>query len=287
MKKLNVQMYSLGHDNNDPFIKSFETLASFGYTGVEFAGSNYDGLSVEDMKAALANAGLEAVSSHVQLAKMEEDIPYMAALGAKMIICPMHAFKGVDEAKRFAEMLNKYGKIAAEYGMKVGYHNHTQEFWPTEGKPVLDYVIENTDPALVGFQLDCGWCSCAGINPVDDINKFPGRFMAIHVKENNRAMGPEEPHSMDEPNGGRPPMKFDENGKPIFPPEFLAKMEERNKLNCATGEGIVDWKAVKAAADAQSTTGDILYIVEREANYGGLDRLTCLKADAAWCLANL
>ena len=143
MKKLNVQMYSLGHDNNDPFIKSFETLASFGYTGVEFAGSNYDGLSVEDMKAALANAGLEAVSSHVQLAKMEEDIPYMAALGAKMIICPMHAFKGVDEAKRFAEMLNKYGKIAAEYGMKVGYHNHTQEFWPTEGKPVLDYVIEN------------------------------------------------------------------------------------------------------------------------------------------------
>ena len=35
------------------------------------------------------------------------------------------------------------------------------------------------------------------------------------------------------------------------------------------GTGIVDWKAVKAAADAQRD--GVLYVVEREASYGGKD----------------
>lgn len=61
--------------------------------------------------------------------------------------------------------------------------------------------------------------------------------------------------------------------------------EERDKLNVAQGTGIVDWKAVKAAADAQRD--DVLYVVEREANYGGKDRITCLKEDIAWLKENL
>ena len=50
MEKLNVQMYSLGWGNTDPMPESFKKLAAMGYTGVEFAGSNYGGMSVEEMK---------------------------------------------------------------------------------------------------------------------------------------------------------------------------------------------------------------------------------------------
>ena len=53
MEKLNVQMYSLGWGNTDPMPESFKKLAAMGYTGVEFAGSNYGGMSVEEMKQAL------------------------------------------------------------------------------------------------------------------------------------------------------------------------------------------------------------------------------------------
>lgn len=285
MEKLNVQMYSLGWDNKDPMPESFKKLAAMGYSGVEFAGSNYGGMSVEEMKAALAEAGLEAVSSHVAMDKMEADIPYVAAIGGKMIVCPMHAFATKEEALEMAELLNKYGKIAKEHGLRIGYHNHTQEFYEADGKPLLDYVIENTDPDTVSFELDCGWCSCAGVNPVDYINKHAGRFMAIHVKENNKALGPEKPQSMHEAQE-HPRFELDADGKPIFPPEFLAKMEEHNKLNVPTGQGIVDWKAVKAAADAQ-WDGEVQYIVEREASYGEKDRLDCLAEDAAWLLKNL
>lgn len=37
--------------------------------------------------------------------------------------------------------------------------------------------------------------------------------------------------------------------------------EEHDKLNVPQGQGIVDWKAVKAAADAQCD--NVIYVVER------------------------
>jgi hypothetical protein len=62
-------------------------------------------------------------------------------------------------------------------------------------------------------------------------------------------------------------------------------MKERDKLNVPTGSGIVDWKAIKAAADAQRE--GVIYVVEREANYGDKDRISCLKEDVAWLKANV
>ena len=51
--------------------------------------------------------------------------------------------------------------------------------------------------------------------------------------------------------------------------------EEHDRLNVPQGTGIVDWKAVKAAADAQCD--DVIYVVEREASYNDpQDRVACL-----------
>lgn len=39
--------------------------------------------------------------------------------------------------------------------MKFGYHNHAHEFQKVEDKAVmLDYMIENTNPEYVFFQMD-------------------------------------------------------------------------------------------------------------------------------------
>ena len=62
-------------------------------------------------------------------------------------------------------------------------------------------------------------------------------------------------------------------------------MEEREKLYGPQGSGFVDWKAVKAAADAQRE--GVIYVVEREASYGGKGRIDCLKEDIAWLKENL
>ena len=283
MNKINLQLYSFGHDSPYSPLEKIKVAGEMGYAGVEFA-RDYAGIPVEDVQKALKDAGVTADSAHVAFDFMEEDIPYLAKLGVKFVACPMTAFNTAEEAKEVAEELNKYAKIAKPYGITIGYHNHTQEFFEDQGKYLYDWVIENTDPENVAFEIDCGWASAAGINPVEYIQKHAGRIRAIHIKENGAVIGVDKPRSRHEKQEF-PKFELDENGKPIFPPEFLKMMEERDKLNVPTGTGIVDWKAVKAAADAQCD--HVIYVVEREASYGGKDRVSCLKEDIAWLKANL
>lgn len=283
MNNINLQLYSFGHDCTLSPLEKIKAAGEMGYAGVEFA-RDYDGIPVEDVKKALADAGVKAVSAHVNFDKMAEDLPYLAELGVTYVACPMTSFCNAEEAKEVAEELNKWGAEAKKYGITIGYHNHTQEFNQDQGKYLYDWVIENTDPETVAFEIDCGWASAAGIDPVEYIKKHAGRIAAIHVKENGAVIGPDKANSR---HSDEPPfhIELDENGKPIFPPEFLAMMKERDKLNVPTGSGIVDWKAVKAAADAQRD--GVIYVVEREANYGDKDRISCLKEDIAWLKANV
>lgn len=283
MDKINLQLYSFGMDSPLNVLERIKAAGQLGFSGVEFAGG-YQDLPAEEVKKALTEAGVTADSAHVGLDAMEKDIPYLAELGVKKVICPMAQFNTGDEAKTIAEKLNAFGKLGAQYGIKTGYHNHTDEFFEVDGKYLMDWLIEYSDPDYVDFEIDCGWASAAGINPVEYINAHKGRICAIHVKENSAVIGAEKPRSIHDPSPFAS-LKRDENGQPIIPPEFLKLMEERDRLNVAQGTGIVDWKAIKAAADAQYD--NVIYVVEREANYGNMDRISCLKEDIAWIKANL
>lgn len=284
MDNVNLQLFSFGMECELSFLDKIRSAGEMGYAGVEFV-RDYADIPVEDVVKTLEESGVKAVGAHVAFDFMEQDLPYLAKTGMKFVACPMTPFKSAEEAKEVAADLNKFGQMAKQYGITIGYHNHTNEFFVDEGKYLLDWVIENTDPETVAFELDCGWASAAGVDPVAYIQKYAGRFAAIHVKENSAVIGCGTPRSRYDPPMPRPKFERDENGNLIIPPEFKKRMEERGKLNVPTGTGIVDWKAVKAAADAQRD--NVLYVVEREASYGGKDRITCLKEDVAWLKDNL
>lgn len=286
MDKVYLATYSYGMDNKMNMLDKIRTAAEIGYAGVELSGG-YEGRPAAEIKAVLDECGIEAISSHVQIDNIEGELPFLKELGVKFVVCPMYSFTNREEALELAAKLSDLGKKAAAYGIKVGYHNHTQEFWKEDGEYLLEILLNNTDPANVVFQLDCGWASAAGIDPVAFINQYAGRFISIHVKENNAVLGVEKPAPRPKDGQRKPPfeMKFDENGKPIIPPEFLKMMEERNKINVATGTGIIDWKAVRTAADAQ---GCIAYIVEREYSYNDpKDRVACLREDFTYLKNNV
>jgi sugar phosphate isomerase/epimerase len=282
MNNINLQLYSFGMESNLTLQEKIKVTGELGFSGVEFAGG-YDDIPVEEMKKTLKDANVKAVSAHVQLDKLEHDLPYLAELGVKYIICPMASFNSPAEAKELAADLNAFGKKCAPYGIKTGYHNHTDEFFKVDGKYLYDWLMEYCDTDNVIFEIDCGWCSASGTDPVEFINSHKGRIAAIHIKENNAVIGSKLPRSRHDK---QPMFKMGPDGKPVIPPEFMKMMSERDKLNCPQGQGIVDWKAVKAAADAQFS--DVQYIVEREASYNNPpDRIACLREDIKWLKENL
>lgn len=285
--KVNIGTYSFGGIASylglgPTLLDKFKTIASLGFTGVELLPVDLDN-DIEDIKKWLKETGLEVVSIHAE--PTEEIVKKIAELGGKAVIWAGTPFCNKAEAIEVAHKLDEMAEMAEPYGIKIGYHNHTDEFYVDEGKYLYDWLIDACDPEVTAFQLDCGWCSAAGVNPVDFINSHAGRIASIHIKENGGVIGANKPQSRHDTT---PRFKFekDADGKPIFPPEFLKMKEEHDKLNVPQGQGIVDWKAVKAAADAQCD--NVIYVVEREASYNDpQDRVACLAEDIAWLKANL
>lgn len=267
MDKLYVQMYSFDSFNPAENEKNFRSAAELGFDGVELFGPN---LAMEPEKLAdmLKETGLEAVSLHADADKIEGMIPYAETLGLKFMGIGMHYLPDEAAAIEFAVKLNSIGEECSRHGIMLTYHNHTQEFLDCGGKMILEILMEHTDPDKVGFELDAGWCAAAGVDPIAFINRHAGRIKLVHIKESGEVLGVQPPFNPAD-------IRTGEDGKVQFSEEQKQAMERSKKINCPAGDGLVDWKKLKAAADAQ---GCAAYIVEREYTYEGT-RYDCLKAD--------
>lgn len=271
MERVYLQTYSLGSAMRDDFCGSLKKVAEMGYTGVEFAGG-YGGLSAAELKGYLAELGLEPISSHVGLDKIEEQLPYLAELGVSYVVCPGAPIGSYEEVLNTAKELNRLGKLAADAGLQLGYHNHTPEFGEFDGKYILNILMEETDPELVKFQIDVGWATCAGIDVPAYLQTHADRINLIHVKETNRVIGVQKPRDLSQ-------FEKDENGRPILPQSVLDEFKAVQQTDCPTGEGIIDWTNICRIGRA---IGVKAYIVEREYDYKGGDIFGCVAEDLAY-----
>jgi sugar phosphate isomerase/epimerase len=89
----------------------------------------------------------------------------------------------LDDYRAMAERFNRVGERAKEAGLAFGYHNHDFEFEPLDGQIPFDVLVEETDPALVAFEMDLFWIIKAGGDPFTYFRDHPGRFPLVHVKD--------------------------------------------------------------------------------------------------------
>jgi sugar phosphate isomerase/epimerase len=91
---------------------------------------------------------------------------------------------GLDGFKKTAEHMNEVGKKAKAAGLQYAYHNHNFEFEKMpDGSPGYDILVKETDPELVKFEVDCGWMTVAGSDPVAYMRNYPGRIKMLHIKD--------------------------------------------------------------------------------------------------------
>lgn len=265
--KAYAQVYSLIRHDRSPELL-YNALAKFsamGYDGIEGIGPNSAGLSLPDFKKYLADLKLDMVS--VMNLNTPEELEFGAAMGVKYDVAGFRPKDlSRDEILRACDEVNAFSKKVKEAGMFNLIHNHAHEFGQIEGEPEgvtpYDLIVQNTDPELVGFELDVGWVQFAGANPVDIINKYPGRFRIIHVKECNRiAKDAEEREHFPRKVLEMGPPKII-NGAPKFSPEQERLMYEARNFNVELGKGLIDWPALAAAAKGQGFP--VYFVSERE-----------------------
>ena len=106
------------------------------------------------------------------------------AAGCKYIVTPSFRIpETLEGLKTYCDYFNAIGKKCAENGIKYGYHNHSHEFNKIEDKVIYDFMLENTDPNYVFFEMDVYWACMGRAYPVEYFRKYPGRFTMLHIKD--------------------------------------------------------------------------------------------------------
>lgn len=177
-------------------------VAATGYRYIEAAGyadGKFYGMTPEAFKAYLQEVGLTPISSHhgdVTLDNADELIAAVKAVGFKYFVIPippMGHFKFdpktrslvmSEDLEEISQIVNTIAEKCSAAGLACLYHNHDMEFKANaKGIVPLDYLIENSDPKHLNFQIDLYWATKAGVDPLAYFNKAPGRFKSWHVKD--------------------------------------------------------------------------------------------------------
>ena len=209
-KEIGLQLYSIRQliGNTEKFAANQEQvladLAKMGYTAVETA--NYGdgklyGMTPEDFKACMDKAGLKPISTHTTRGLSKEELAAGApseetmkwwdeciaahkTAGMEYIVTPSQPIpETLKDLQIWCEYHNAIGKKCAEAGLKYGYHNHSGEFKKVEDQVMIDYMIQNTDPKNVFFEMDVYWTVIGKASPVEYFKKYPGRFKLLHIKD--------------------------------------------------------------------------------------------------------
>lgn len=88
-----------------------------------------------------------------------------------------------DDYLKTAEELNRKGQALAREGLRLGYHNHNFELRKFGDLSGLEILLRNTDPSAVSFEMDIGWITAGGLDPIPLLEAHPGRFTQMHLKE--------------------------------------------------------------------------------------------------------
>lgn len=222
-----AQAYTFRGPMADDPAAALARLRETGYENVELAG--LQGRSATEIRRALDDAGVTAVSAHVPWERLsgetEGALEELAALGIGHVAVPVPPAQrregGAEGYVRFGQELAELAPRLAEHGIRLHYHNHWFELETFDGRTALDLLAEAAAPD-VGLELDLAWLQAGGQDPAAWLERLPShRLPLAHVKD--------------------------------------VRMENGRGVSLAVGQGVVDWERVLPAC---ARAGVVWHIVE-------------------------
>lgn len=186
---LGVQAYTYRAHMPKDVPGTLDIIQGLGITELE--GGAPKGLTPEEFKKMCNDRGISIPStgaSYEELAKSPEAVAKRAkALGAKYVMVAWIPHQRgnftLENAKQAVEDFNRGGKVLAENGITFCYHDHGYEFQPYDDGTLMDYIIQNTNPKYVSFEMDVLWTQFGGADPVALLKKYPTRWKLMHLKD--------------------------------------------------------------------------------------------------------
>ena len=174
-----------------------------GFSGAEAASyddGKFSGMEPEAFRKTLDDAGLELISSHTTRILSDKELAsgdlsealewwdrciqaHKKAGIPRLVMSWAQKLDTEAQLEVMTDYLNAIGSKCNEAGIRFGYHNHAQEYAPVANTTMMDHFIVNTDPDKVFFEMDVYWTVIGGASPVEYMQKYPGRFEILHIKD--------------------------------------------------------------------------------------------------------
>ncbi len=220
---IGVQAYTYRDSWGHGVIPVLDTIRALGITEIEGPGPKI--VSPEEFKKLANERGISIPSIGVDYDMLKQDaydvISLAKTFGATYVMVawiPHGKTFTIGDAKKAVADFNREGKILKDNGITLCYHTHGYEFGPYGDGTLLDYIIQNTNPDDVSFEMDVMWTFHGGGDPAKLLLKYPDRWKLLHLKDIKKGVA-------NDLTGGTPTIN-----------------------NVALGAGQIDYPAVLAAA---------------------------------------
>ena len=226
-----AQLYTVREFLKTPkdIAQSLRKIKDIGFQAVQVSGMA--SIEEQDLMKMLQDTGLICCATHEPsndiLDKPEKVIERLKKLKCIYTSYPYPGdikFDTIENIKQFAKRLNESGKKLHNAGLVLTYHNHQIEFQKVNGKLVLEWILQETDPTYLKVEIDTYWVQYGGGNPVDLCQRLKNRLPLLHMKD----------------------FKITKENKPDF---------------AEIGYGNLDWKNILSAAEK---SGCQWFIIEQD-----------------------
>jgi sugar phosphate isomerase/epimerase len=235
-RSMALQLYTLRDPAKKDLADTLKKVRQMGWEFVQWSGM--PDLPAEKIRAALDEAGLKAIASHVSIEPFEksfdDNVKFWKTVGVKDVAPGGMMNDCKADLKGWlggAQRLDALGARLRSAGLRLSYHNHAFEFEKFSGdeRSKMEILLDSTKPENLCAEIDLAWAYVGGIDPAAWIRRCKGRCPLVHAKDVIRA----------------------KDGKPQrFTP---------------LGQGEMNWPEIFAAGDA---SGIEWYIYEQDSGEG-------------------
>lgn len=190
MPKVALQTYTIRRFMDRDIRASLARVRETGLRAIELARVDFSRESIGDIASICRDIGIEVGSIQIKLSSMEKDRDglgeIMGLLGCRYAVVPLMPFsclRSRETLAAYCRRLEDMGRFLSDRGLSLLYHHHHYEFVPVEGVLPIDFMLNHTDPGLVGLCADTYWIQRGGYDPAAFIRSWAGRVKVVHLRD--------------------------------------------------------------------------------------------------------
>ena len=192
LEQVALQLYTLRErmKTREEIETTLTRVKEIGYPAIQISGLDWSLITEADLVALCNKLNLTICATHESttdiLQHPEKVVQRLNALSCKYTAYPYPGdvdFSDPQIVTTLIEQLNASGKILAQAGQTLTYHNHQIEFRKVNGKTILQDIFDRTDPTYLQAEIDTYWVQYGGGDSETWCRNLNNRLPLLHLKD--------------------------------------------------------------------------------------------------------